>query len=217
MIFFTSCKDEKLNNHIQELEKENQIISLKYDSINKTEALRFNTILSLEKGEEIDSLLINEYENLYKTFKNEYWKNLVKNRISILKVRASKRKTEKRLFGEWEWVLSDGGWGEDLKTPKTEKKERTIKINSDYTIIYYENGNEIKKDSFYLTSNTFLPERFETFIHFINQKKIEGFEIIGMGNDMRLKIYEPWCQDCPSIEYKKINIRTTTINKPNAR
>ncbi len=183
------------------------LLSARCDSINNTDAIRFNNILLKEKGNENDTLLISKYENLLKTTKNELWKNLIKNRISIIKIRSSKQEYEKRLIGKWRWILSNGGWGEDIKTPETEKVEKIIKITPNNIIIYFENNKIVKKDSFFLTKEPgIIYSEFETFIHLINQKVTEGIEIREMGQDIRLTIYEdPLCQDCPYTEYKKIS------------
>lgn len=202
--FLNACSDSSIKERLVELEGENKLIENSIDSLMQLEPIRFNEILEKETGTAKDTILIKDYKEFIEAAKSDYWINLSNNQISTLKIRSAKQVVEKKLFGIWSWTLSDGGWGEDLRTPETEKRTQKIVINEDYSIQYYENGKEVKKDSFYLTTERFLPKYYFTFINLIEQKRAQGFEIVGVGDNERLIFYEPWCQDCPSEEFKRI-------------
>lgn len=204
VIVINSCSNSSFKEKIVELESENKSLVNTIDSLRQLEAVKFNDILKRELGTPEDTLLIKNYENFSKIAQLDFWTNLSNNRISALKVKSSKQIIEKKLFGIWQWTVSDGGWGEDLKTPISENRTQKIVIRNDYTIQYYENEKETKKDSFYLTSDRFLPGKYFTFINLIGQNRVQGFEIVGVGMNERLIFYEPWCQDCPSKEFKRL-------------
>ena len=206
-ILLYSCANSSQKDRIVELEEENRIALMTIDSLKQIDAFRFNNILLKETGTTNDTALISEYETFLIDSKTEFWINLVNNRISIIKARPARQNTEKRLFGTWEWVQTDGGWG-FMTTPETEGVTRRIIINEDFTIQYFENGVETRRDSFYIsTVNEFpLTNRYHTIFNKINRKSAEAFEIREVGNNARLIFYTPlfWGMDFPSEEFRKI-------------
>ena len=206
-ILLYSCANSTQIDRIIELEEENRIALMTIDSLMQIDAFRFNDILLNETGTPNDTILILEYEALLIDIQSEFWKNLVSNRISIINARPARQNASRRLFGTWEWVQTDGGWG-FISTPETEGRNRKIIINEDYTIRYFVNGIETRLDSFYIsTVNEFpLTNRYHTIFNKINQKSAEAFEIRGNGNDIRLIFYTPWFwgMDFPSDEFRKI-------------
>ena len=209
IIFFVialySCTNSHQEREIFELKKENKLALQLIDSLKQIDASKFNEILFKESGKPIDTVLIKEYEAFLSYTKTEFWINLANNRISVLKVRAARQIVEEKLFGEWEWVETRFDWGEYI-SPETENMTRKIIINEDYSILYFKNGVKIKQDSFYITAMSFLPPKYDTFIHLINQNRTQAFKIEGTRNSLSLTFFEPWywCQDCPCEVFKKI-------------
>jgi hypothetical protein len=185
-----------------QLEEANKLAVKTIDSLKQTDAFKFSEILSKELGKPDDTVLIKEYEFFLVDAKTDFWIKLVNNRISIIKTRSAKQTLEKRLFGTWEWVASDAGWG-IFATPKTENMTRKIIINEDNTILYFKNGVKIKQDSFYITTqiNNLSWYGNDVYIIFINQKIFKGFFF---HNDNILYIYEPFCDDCLREEFKRV-------------
>ena len=208
IIFFVavlfSCTNSKQEARIIELEEENRLALQTIDSLKQLDAFKFNEILLKESGKPDDTLFISDYEAFLVDAKTDFWINLVNNRISIIKTRSARQATEKRLFGTWEWVETDGGWGIS-ETPETENETRKIVINDDYTIQYFKNGKKTKQDTFYITTDKFMSLSYFTVIHLVNQKITTGFYVRGTGHNNELIFYTPWGMDFPSEKFKRVN------------
>ena len=215
-LVFYSCTNSRQKERILELEEENRLSLTIIDSLKQTDAFKFNEILLKELGKPDDTVLIKEYEAFLNNAQSDFWKNFVNNRISIIKTRATRQSIEKKIFGTWEWVETDGGWGV-MQTPETENITRKIVISNDYTIQYFKNGTKIKQDGFYITTVSVYPmlgsialNDYFTIIHLINQNKDEAFQIVSAGHAItgkdELIFYTPWIwgMDFPSEKYKRI-------------
>ena len=200
-IVFYACTNSEQQEKILELEKENKLLIETIDSLKQTDAFKFNEIFSKESGRPDDTALIKEYRIFLDSAETDFWKNFINNRISIIKTRPAKQAIEKKLFGIWKWIETDGGWGV-METPETENITRKIVINEDYTILYFRNGVKTKQDSFYITTISDLSS-YHTVIHLIHQNKTEAFQLLY--ND-ELTFYTPWFwgMDFPSEKYKRI-------------
>ncbi len=203
-----SCTNSNLKNKISELEDKNTYALIKIDSLQKLDVIRFNNILLKETGTPKDTVLISEYEEFLINLHTEFYINLVKTRISIIKARPARQNAEKKLFGVWEWIQTDGGWG-IISTPELEGVNRRISINEDYTIHNFVNGKISRRDSFYVSTLTGHPfsNRVYTIFNNVNLKSAEAFEIKGVGSDIELIFYTPpiWGMDFPSEKYRKIS------------
>jgi len=208
LIVLSSCTNSRQEKRIFELEEENKLALQLIDSLKQTDAFKFNEILLKESGNPDDTMLIKEYETFLDNAQTDFWINLVKNRIFILKIRPAKQAFEKKIFGTWEWVETHGGW-ETWQTPETKNETRKITINEDYTILYFKNGVKIKQDSFYLTSTNQYPYLvgFGVSIHFVNQRITKEVGIVGAGHNDRLTFYEIGCMDCPSERFKRVTTK----------